>query len=172
MTLTHLACDIMLWRHADALPSDNTLADSARPLSKKGLQQARLMGSWLKPHLADEARIITSPALRATQTAVALTSAYQIYPALAPEASLQNIIDTLASIVETDPGCRQLVIVGHQPWLGLLAAQLLQIAESATHHRQALAIQKSAIWWFRPTKAAEDPTFKLLTVQHPAFLTP
>lgn len=59
-----------LIRHADAGdPEAWTGPDAARPLSEKGRAQAERLGAFLADHDFDTDAIITSPRLRATQTA-------------------------------------------------------------------------------------------------------
>lgn len=171
MTLTNFNADILLWRHADAQAINHENSeDLARPLSAKGQRQARIIAGWLKQYLAADAKILVSPALRATQTADALAREYQIDQHLAPETPLLTVINALELALQTPPHSGQILIVGHQPWLGSLAAQLLSADPADDKSISSVAIQKSAVWWLQRNKASDVPAFKLLTVQHPVFL--
>jgi phosphohistidine phosphatase len=59
--------DLYLLRHADA----NTVAatDDARPLSEKGISQAKKVGRFCKEHSLKPDLILTSPVRRAAETA-------------------------------------------------------------------------------------------------------
>lgn len=71
---------LYLIRHAKSDRSDETLSDYDRPLSKRGMKDAPLMGS----HLADKGihpdLIISSPALRAKTTALTIAEALSYSP--------------------------------------------------------------------------------------------
>ena len=50
--------DLILWRHAEA---EDGFPDSARNLTKKGIDQARRMADWLRSELPDDAVMIGWP---------------------------------------------------------------------------------------------------------------
>lgn len=151
---------IILWRHAqaeDLVDGDDMLQnDMQRALTQKGQRQAADMAMWLKSQLPKATILQCSPALRAFQTAEALQDVNKSYKininqALNSGASLNMV---LASIAKID-SCDSLVLVGHQPWLGQLAAYLLGI--SVAGQIKDLPIKKGAIWWLRRNKT-EDKT--------------
>jgi len=57
---------------------------------------------------------------------------------------------------------RQVLVVGHQPTLGEVAAQLLGCEGSA------LSIKKGALWWFSRREGSEQITLRLVIT--PDFL--
>ncbi len=149
--------DLILWRHADALPGNDSLPDMDRPLSTRGIKQARRMGDWLNRVLPESARILCSPALRTTTTAQALERRFKTVASLGPEGS----VDQLLAEVRW-PNARELVVVvGHQPTLGLTAAFLMGASNVtiATPWR----IKKGAFWWIR-AKSLEDGSLSVTTV--------
>ncbi|HSR02875.1 MAG TPA: histidine phosphatase family protein [Methylophilaceae bacterium] len=159
--------NIMLWRHADALPIGGNIRDDlSRPLSKKGRQQAKIMAAWLKRHLPKETIIISSNALRSQQTAIALTNDFILTNAINPGASLEKVLETIHSLSEGIQSASNLMIVGHQPWIGHLAAYLFNPEISA----QSIGIKKAALWWFKRTTNLYDHTFDLVSVQTPTLL--
>lgn len=87
---------LYLIRHAKSDWSDEALSDFDRPLNKRGLKDAPLMGS----HLADKGihpdLILSSPALRAKTTALAIVSALSY-----PHESVHYESDLYACDVET-----------------------------------------------------------------------
>ncbi|CAB3715608.1 phosphohistidine phosphatase SixA [Trinickia soli] len=128
--------DLILWRHAEA--EDTAASDAARQLTARGRKQAQTVAKWLKPRLSHDAVILASPAARTVQTVEALTDQYRTVDSIGPGATPQAVLDAaqwpngLASMV---------VIVGHQPTLGLVASQLL--AGQSTEW----TIKKGALWW-------------------------
>lgn len=131
--------DLVLWRHAEAEPGD---PDAERPLTAKGRKQAVKMAGWLDRNLPERCRILVSPAKRTLQTAQALGRKFQIEHGLAPNTTAEKIL-TLAKW----PDAREpVLIVGHQPTLGLVAALLIGGAE------QDWTIKKSNVWWITQTE--------------------
>lgn len=127
--------ELLLWRHADA---EDGIPDAGRALTKKGLKQARQVAQWLKPRLPHDCLILVSPARRAQQTAAALHLPYTDEERIGTRA---NIADVVAA--SGWPGRKGAVlVVGHQPTLGQLAASLLA-GEPA-----GWTIKKGALWWF------------------------
>lgn len=128
--------DLILWRHAEAEPRDD---DLARELTGRGRKQASRMADWLSPRLPPDIRILASPAARTRQTAQALGRDYELDERLAPEGTVEGL---LAAAGWPDSP-RPVLIVGHQPTLGLTAAHLL----TGTGHE--VAVRKSGVWWFQ-----------------------
>ena len=131
--------ELILWRHAEA---DDSSPDLQRALTAKGHKQAKHMATWLKQHMASDTRILVSPALRTQQTALALTDEFITLESLAPGASVKGILDA----AEWPRSGGSVLIVGHQPTLGEVAAHLLGSAEG--YH----SIKKGAVWWFQNRK--------------------
>jgi phosphohistidine phosphatase len=131
--------DLILWRHAEAVESGDASADLERPLTSRGERQAARMAAWLNQQLPATTRILASPARRTQQTALALDRKFRTVPALAPEASVHAVLEAARWPSAKEP----VLIVGHQPTLGLVAAQLL------TGVSHPLAVKKGAVWWLR-----------------------
>ncbi len=148
--------DLILWRHAEA---EDGLPDKNRSLTAKGEKQARAMAAWLRAHLPKEAKVLSSPARRAVQTASALTEHPQIVRGLDVGASPAAV---LAAAGWPDNGT--VVVVGHQPTLGRLAALLLAGEE------QDWSIKKGAIWWFTNRVRQETSQTVLRAVLAPDLL--
>jgi phosphohistidine phosphatase len=131
--------DLILWRHAEAeLLRDGGL-DLDRALTAKGERQAQRMAQWLNQRMAETTRILVSPAVRTQATAKALGRDFRTVPALAPDAGVEALLHAARWPRSSEP----VLIVGHQPTLGLLAARLL------CGHDQAWAVKKGAVWWLR-----------------------
>jgi phosphohistidine phosphatase len=143
--------ELILWRHAEA---EDGLADMTRRLTAKGEKQADKMAAFLRTRLPQNTRILVSPAKRAQQTAQALTKNFTTEPAIAPGASPQAILKA-ANWLEGE-GC--VLIVGHQPTLGGVAALLM------AGKPEYWSIKKGAIWWFsrREREESSETTLRLV----------
>lgn len=135
--------DLILWRHAEA---EYDVPDLARKLTDKGHKQAKQMAAWLKPRLPANTRILVSPAVRAQQTAAALDLDFTTLDQIAPGASAQALI----AAANWPHGHDSVLIVGHQPTLGAVAATLL------AGRQHDWSIKKGAVWWLthRPRETA------------------
>jgi len=126
--------DLILWRHAEAEPGE---PDLGRRLTAKGIQQAERMAEWLDRHLPSTTRVLSSPADRAQQTAQALKRKFKVVDDLAPGATVSAVLAAAGW-----PDSREAVlVVGHQPTLGEVAALLL------TDQALGWSIRKGAVWW-------------------------
>ena len=123
--------ELILWRHADA---EDGKPDLERKLTPKGHEQAARVAKWLIAHLPTQFTVVVSPAVRAQQTAAALGVQVETDEALAPGASVEQIL----AAVNTQ---KTVVIVGHQPDLGRALAHLVAGARSEWH------IEKGGFWW-------------------------
>ncbi len=159
--------NIILWRHAEAMDAvDND--DMARVLTNKGHNQAKRIARWLQQHLPEDTLVLSSAALRAFQTAQALnkfnSNKINIYSALNPEASLQEILVFLARF----DAKTNLLLVGHQPLLGRIAEHLLELDLAD------LNIKKGAIWWLRlesdSANLMQPLHYEIFSVQTPSKL--
>ncbi|HEX4985497.1 MAG TPA: histidine phosphatase family protein [Burkholderiales bacterium] len=149
--------DLILWRHADAADGS---PDLARPLTAKGERQAAEVAGWLKPRLPKKTCVLVSPARRALQTADALTGDYEIVRDLAPGASPQAV---LAAAQWPEHGGAVLV-VGHQPTLGLVASTLM------AGEPMPWSVRKGGIWWLSHRLRGELPQVVVRAVIAPDFL--
>lgn len=157
--------NLILWRHADAenLPAALALsaqADLQRELTERGQKQAVKVADWLRTRLPDDAIILSSPALRAVQTAHALTPSPRIVRDLAPGANAVTLLGAIGW-----PGNTQtVVIVGHQPSLGQLASLLLSGQEAYW------TIRKGGVWWLASRRREEESQVVVRAVINPDLL--
>jgi phosphohistidine phosphatase len=115
-------------RHADAGdPAEWIGPDAERPLSSKGVKQAARLAAALVAAGTNVGSLRTSPARRCTETcaviAAALETTATIDEHLADGPSASHVAKLLAR-----RGHDALLIVGHQPHLGNLIAELTGIA--------------------------------------------
>ena len=136
-----MTMDLILWRHAEALEMREVQDDLDRALTSKGERQAQRMAGWLNRQLPASARILASPARRAQQTVAALDRKFKTVAALAPEP--EGTVDSLLHVVRWPDAGEPVLVVGHQPTLGLAAAYLL------TGQALPWTVRKGALWWLR-----------------------
>jgi phosphohistidine phosphatase len=150
--------DLILWRHAEA---EDGLDDMARQLTPRGRKQAAKMAAWLNMRLPDGCRVLSSPAARAMQTVQALDRKIETVAALAPGASIQAILKCAGWPDEEESD--GVLIAGHQPDLGAVAAKLLGAHGS-------LSIKKGGVWWFSSRDRAAGNEVLLRAVIAPDLL--
>src|SRR5436190_9420883 len=126
---------LILWRHAEAEDGLGK-ADTDRELTKKGRKQADRMAAWLRDHIDKDWRILVSPAKRTLQTAEPLGFAFDEEAAV----GLAATVKTVLGAADWPGGDEDVVVVGHQPTLGEVAAKILGTTEE-------VAIKKGAVWW-------------------------
>ena len=131
--------DLILWRHAEALEMREVEDDLDRALTPKGERQAQRMAGWLGRQLPAGARVLVSPARRAQQTAAALERKFRTVEALAPGAGVEVLLQAARWPDAREP----VLVVGHQPTLGLVAGYLL------TGQAQTWALRKGGVCWLR-----------------------
>jgi len=107
---------LLIVRHAEAAPGE---PDELRPLTAEGREHARELGEHLRARGIEPDAVVSSPLLRARETAAALgLGAPEVDERLAPGATPQDVRDVAAERGET------VVVVGHQPDCGRAAAAL------------------------------------------------
>ena len=149
--------DLILWRHAEAVESDDAAGDLERPLTSRGERQAARMAAWLNQHLPATTRVLASPARRTQQAALALERKFRTVPALAPDASVTALLEAARWPDAKEP----VLVIGHQPTLGMTAAQLLSGAD------QPWAVKKGAVWWLRSREREGEGQVVLVNVISP-----
>ena len=105
-------------------------------------------------------RATTSPALRAEQTARALGRKLKVSPALSPLATAAQLLE----LVQWPQAKGCVLVVGHQPTLGHVIAQLvgLQVDDCS--------VKKGSVWWLRYRERDAMGQAQVLTVQSPELL--
>ena len=149
--------DLILWRHCEAEAGE---PDLGRRLTSKGLKQAERMAEWLERHLPDSCRILVSPADRAQQTAAALPRKFKTVPELAPGASVGAVLAAANWPDSREP----VMIVGHQPTLGMVASFLLSGEEAYW------SMRKGAVWWLSNRVRDSGAAVVLKSVVGPDFV--
>jgi phosphohistidine phosphatase len=121
--------NLYLVRHADAVPAGTggILRDDDRPLSEEGVQQVKGLADVFRRLGVVPDRFVTSPLVRARQTAEGLLGQLDLSAetlveckALAPDGSSKKLAKFLRKL-----GVGSAVLVGHEPDLGQHAAWFL-----------------------------------------------
>jgi len=149
--------DLILWRHAEAEAGE---PDLGRRLTPKGVKQAERMALWLDAHLPDTCRILVSPADRAQQTAQALQRKFRTVQEIAPGASVAAVLAAANWPESREP----VLVVGHQPTLGMVASFLLSGDEAYW------SVRKSAVWWLSNRARESGAAVVLKAMLSPEFL--
>ena len=126
--MTKASCALYLVRHAIAGDRGEEWPDDAkRPLTHKGVARMREVVSGLAAHDPEIEVVLTSPLVRAKQTADVLVEGLKaapiliVTPALAPGSTPTQVSEELAKQQKH----RSIALVGHEPDLGELAAWLI-----------------------------------------------
>ena len=149
--------ELILWRHAEAELGE---PDEGRALTGKGHKQAWKVADWLDRNLPESCRILVSPATRTLQTAEALGRKFKIHPDLAPDKSPQDLLAAANWPDSREP----VLVIGHQPTLGLVAAQLIG------GQQQEWSIRKANVWWIAQRERGDITTSYLRAVMAPDLI--
>ena len=150
--------NLILWRHAEAVDLGSPVTpgskrDLERPLTEKGKAQAQASAQWLHKNVKRKLHVICSPALRAVQTAKAYTDEPEIVDALNPLADASHVLGAIQWPQGTD-----VLVIGHQPWIGRVASLLLAGQE------QDWSVKKSSLWWLTHRTRLQDHQEKAQTI--------
>lgn len=116
-------------RHADAGDRGDPRYpdDASRPISAKGVKRTRQLANWLRLRGASFDAILSSPLVRARQTAeivarsLDLQKKLRLTNHLAPDGTF---VDLIAQIESLRPHAESVLIVGHEPYLSGLISLL------------------------------------------------
>ena len=149
--------ELILCPHAEA---EDGFPDMDRALTAKGHKQAEKMAAWLKPRLPKHTHILVSPSKRTQQTAAALGMDFSTLDEIGPGASPQTILRAAGWPEETE----SVLIVGHQPTLGAVAALVL------AQQDVSLGVKKGAVWWLSGQTREDEIHTVLRAVTSPDLL--
>jgi len=122
---------LYIMRHAEAVEASDTLQDEWRYLTENGRASAEKMSSRIARYVSKKRITITSPLTRAVQTAeIVAEQACRKAVVVASELLLPGAeISGLVEHLKNSRGARRVMLVGHEPQLGLLVAHLLGCTE-------------------------------------------
>lgn len=153
--------NLILWRHAEAEAESASGKDTDRELTKRGRKDAAKMAKWLSQHLPADTQVLCSPARRCLETAGALhvlnNAEVKVSDFLGVESTVERIFKAVA---DSDP-TRTLLVVGHQPNLGLLVSRLVGMGP------QACVVKKGSVWWIAQRFVDGEAQHYIYTIQQP-----
>ncbi|MGH8736833.1 MAG: SixA phosphatase family protein [Burkholderiales bacterium] len=149
--------DLILWRHAEA---EEGGPDLERRLTARGLKHAGHAAAWLLQRLPSKFTVIASPARRTRETAEALGVKFRTSPKLAPGALVAEVL----AAAEWPERKGAVVVVGHQPALGLAAAYLV------CGSKDEWTIKKGGLWWLSNRVRDDDSQVVVRAVVAPDLL--
>lgn len=152
--------DLILWRHAEAEDGQEGGDDLKRSLTGRGEKQAARVAAWLDRQLPEGARILCSPARRCEQTALALGRKYKIRQELEPRAAAADLL----ALAQWPLARQPVLLIGHQPVLGEVIAQLLNFKHPGC------PVRKGAVWWLRTRERDGHEQTLLVAAQSPDAL--
>lgn len=139
--------NLLIIRHAKSSWDDPTLADFDRPLNNRGRRDAPHMGQHLHLHAPAPDLILSSPAVRASQTALHLAEQTGYapqdirYEALIYDSHTDEDSRRLLHLLHRQPDhLRTVWIVGHNPAFSHLASQI---------SRQMIELPTAGVAWIR-----------------------
>ena len=157
---------LLVLRHAQAVPQGTRgLADRDRPLTPEGERRFRRSAQSIARALPAPDLVLTSPLVRARQTAALLVAEWgggepTLEPALAG-GSVESILDAL----DAHRALGTVAIVGHEPTVSALAAELLAVTASdaiafepgaaALFEITSVATRRGRLVWFVPPDVAQ-----------------
>ena len=163
------AMRICLVRHSEAVERVPSMPDAARYLSANGRLSFREMALRFRDAGGHPTRILTSPFVRAVQTAEILSEAIRydgevvVDPRLSPGFDIAKLNDVL----EDCPSEREIAFVGHEPDLGGILAFLLSLPKGYAMRKGAIAaldlpnagapFRAGLAWLLTGDRRIEDP---------------
>jgi phosphohistidine phosphatase len=159
--------ELFLIRHAQAVDGHD-MRDEDRPLTAHGRKQALDVGAALAKVEVRFARIVSSPLVRAVETAelIAVATRFDgglgVAAAMRPDGSFKQLWRELLEPCAADPTLQPLAVVGHEPSIGHFLSKLL--------HQKGLSLSKGAV--VRIQVSSPDEPAKLLWTLSPKQLDP
>jgi phosphohistidine phosphatase len=146
---------IHIVRHAEAVERSSDISEEHRYLTVRGRKRFRKAAATARKAGIQPDLILTSPLIRAVQTADILAEKLRYDGELQPDSRLGPGFrpESLDELLDAWPQGNEVALVGHEPDLGALTRTLLGIEEEC-------ALKKGAIVSFdRPAGGQGDTTF-------------
>lgn len=127
---------VLLMRHGEAVDASVTLSDDARYLTPRGRRVSRAVAAWLAAN-ERPSQIVTSPLVRATQTAEIVAAALGAESVTVSRALATGDLRALQAAVREGPEA-SVLFVGHEPTLSAWVEALTG--------RPVTGTEKSSVW--------------------------
>lgn len=138
-----MSCVVYLVRHAIAGPAPAGMSNCDRALTSDGKRKMRRIAAGLKRLSVAPDVVLSSPLRRAAETAavvvdvLGLEAPVEVYPPLAPGHEAIEVLQGL----RPHRAAHELMLVGHEPDMGLLASHLL----TGSAHLARLPFKKGGV---------------------------
>jgi len=132
---------IILARHAAA--EDKAASDAERRLTPEGREQAAVMGRLIAATIERVDQIWTSPLPRALETAEIAAKVLGVTPKVDPDLAIGGDLEQLGWKMHRE-SVPTLMLVGHQPDLGRLAARLLGLVSEIPLKKSGVCILETS----------------------------
>lgn len=169
---------IYVMRHAEAVEENNTLPDEWRYLTEKGRLTAKKMSGAIARYGSKPRLTITSPLTRAVQTAeIAAEKACRKNVVIASALLLPGAdINELVGYIKSCRDSKRIMVVGHEPQLGLLVAALLGCSDSSVTLKKGACVtlkynanaKAASFLWYLSSDKRRVTSFKKAFPQQPA----
>ncbi|MBT1071256.1 phosphohistidine phosphatase SixA [Pelotalea chapellei] len=132
---------VYVFRHGEAVDADESLIDEWRYLTARGRKATEAVAGRLAHHGLSMCQIVSSPLVRAVQTAQIVAqscgpaAALEINGLLLPGGNLSELV----SFVRSYPA-KHVMVVGHEPQLGMLVTGLLEYGQLITLKKSSCVI--------------------------------
>jgi phosphohistidine phosphatase len=132
---------LVIIRHAIAVPRGTPgIPDERRPLTREGEERFRACARGLARLVSRPEAVLTSPWLRARQTAEIAAAAWGRNEPLECEPLAGGTFQAQAAVLDRYPHDAILALVGHEPHLSALVARILDCRDS-----ERLAFKKGGV---------------------------
>jgi phosphohistidine phosphatase len=132
---------LLIIRHAIAVPRGTPgIPDEDRPLTPEGEQKFREAAKGLARLVGRPDALLTSPWLRAKQTAAIAAAAWGRLEPEETAALASGSFEEQAGVLDRYPRDATVAVVGHEPWVSELLARLL-----GTRHDARLEFKKGGV---------------------------
>ncbi len=119
--------ELILLRHAEAVPIEAGGDDRQRALSARGEAEAQAAGRWLAAHGGRPDRVLCSPTRRTEQTARLALAAIEAAPAPQMAAEIHDASPgELLALLDQHADAGTVMLVGHNPGIERLVALLVE----------------------------------------------
>jgi phosphohistidine phosphatase len=135
--------NLFILRHAEAVPEASS--DAERPLTERGTKQAKAVGRFCRDHEILPELVLSSPLVRAHETArvvavaLELVERLKIVDFLKPAMGVETVISSLEKYADRT----SIMLVGHEPDLSELASVLLGSGTESLHIRKGTLLRLS-----------------------------
>jgi phosphohistidine phosphatase len=157
---------LLVIRHAHAAPQTPAIPDAERALTDEGERRFRAAARGLARRVTPDV-LLTSPLRRARQTAAIASAAWGSLAATPERALASGGVEGILALLESHPGDATVAIVGHEPTVSMLVAQLIgessaaavafEPGTAALLEVEVLAPRGARLVWLLTAAAAGDP---------------